>query len=352
VAATLAKECHAGGTAQIYLDVAGRDPATGNTPQIAAANYETVRNQIKTAFENLTDPANPGKQVVLDVLMKEDLGDVDGSDSLHPSRSGDVVVVFRPPYQTDAATPGQTFAFSQFFGQHGYLPDLVDLEHNVNMHGTFIASGPGIAAQDPIPGVRAIDVAPTIAFLTGIPGPQNARGKILTQLVPGSGKFKEVTLLDISDYHGQLVPLAEAADTVTGTGASNPTFAIGGAAFLKPWFDAYRAEAPGGSLTIAAGDSVGATPPISAFFGDTPTIELMNMMGFSADGLGNHNFDKGQTYLRNTLIPLAQFPYVSANVVFSNGKTPPQWSPSVVFDTFDGGKVGLRLRSRSPAARC
>src|SRR5262249_9739734 len=210
-----------------------------------------------------------------------------GSDSLHPTRSGDVVVVLRPPYQSDAGTPGQRIAFSQFFGQHGYLPNLVDLAHNVNMHATFVAAGPGIRKQNPVSGVRAIDLAPTIAFLMNIPGPQNARGKILTNLVPTPGKYKELTILDISDYHGQLIPLSEAADTV------GPAFSIGGAAFLKPWFDLYRAEAPNGSITVAAGDSVGATPPISSFFGDTPTIELMNAMGFSADGLGNHNFDKG-----------------------------------------------------------
>jgi 2',3'-cyclic-nucleotide 2'-phosphodiesterase (5'-nucleotidase family) len=103
----------------------------------------------------------------------------------------------------------------------------------------------------------------------------------------------------------------------------------------------YRAEATDGTLTVAAGDSVGATPPISSFFGDTPTIELMNAMGFGADGLGNHNFDKGQAYLRNTLIPLAQYPFLSANVVDANGKTPPEWQPSQVFDIFDGAKVGV-----------
>ncbi|MGH3134953.1 MAG: alkaline phosphatase family protein [Gaiellaceae bacterium] len=325
-AADKAKECHAGGTAQIYI----------NPAQVPAAQYETVRNQIITAFQNLTDPANPGAQVVLKIMKKEELRNVDGTDALHPNRSGDVVVVFRPPYQTDAATPGQTIAFSQFFGQHGYLPNLVDLAHNVNMHGTFIAAGPGIRKQDPVAGIRAIDVAPTIAFLMNIPGPQNARGKILTKLTPKSGQYKELTILDISDYHGQLVPLLEAPDAPLA-----PTFGIGGSAFLKPWFDAYRAESPGGSITVAAGDSVGATPPISAFFGDTPTIEIMNLMGFSADGLGNHNFDKGQAYLRNTLIPLAQFPYVSANVLGANGKTPSQWSPSKVFDTFEGAKLGV-----------
>jgi len=343
VAATLVKECHAGGTVQFYIDLAGRDPGGAtNAPQVAAGDYETVRNNLINYFTNLDDPNLPGtQQVVAAVFKKEQLRNVDGTDSLHPSRSGDVVVVFRPPYQTDAATPNTLIAFSQFFGQHGYLPNLVDLPHNVNMHGTFVASGPGIIHQDPVAGVRAIDLAPTIAFLMGIPGPQNARGRIMYNLVPSSGRYKEITVLDISDFHGQVVPLTEAADNVTGTGAANPVFTIGGSAFLKPWFDVYRAEAPNGSVTMAAGDSVGATPPISAFFGDTPTIEMMNLMGFDLDGLGNHNFDKGQAYLRNTLIPLAEFPYTSSNVVGANGKTPAEWSPSVVFDTFDGGKVGF-----------
>ena len=330
-----AKACWAGGTAQIYINLAGRD--VGGV--VASGDYNTVRNQIVAAYEGLTDPANPGATVVQDVFLKEELRNVQGVDGLHPSRSGDVVVVLRPPYQFDAATAGQRIAFSQFFGQHGYLPDLVDIPHDVNMHSTFIAGGPGIRKQAPVAGVRAIDLAPTIAFMLGVPGPQNARGKILLNIVKGS--FKEATFLDISDYHGQLIPLAEAADGVTGTGAANPTFSIGGSAILKPWFDWYRAEATNGSITIAAGDSVGATPPISAFFGDTPTIEAMNNMGFNIDGLGNHNFDKGAAYLRDTLIPLANFPYVSANVVDENGDTPAEWSPSVTFDTFGGVKVGI-----------
>jgi 2',3'-cyclic-nucleotide 2'-phosphodiesterase (5'-nucleotidase family) len=322
----LTKACWAGGTVQVYV----------NTALPSGTTYEQVRTAVINAFQNLTDPAHPGAKVVEKVMKKEELRNVDGSDSLHPNRSGDVVVVFRPPYQSDAGTPGQAIAFSQFFGQHGYLPNLVDLAHNVNMHATFVAAGPGIRHQSPVAGIRAVDIAPTIALLQNYPGPQNARGKILYQLFPSPGQLKEVTILDISDYHGQLIPLSEAADTV------GPTFGIGGSAFLKPWFDIYRGEAPNGSLTIAAGDSVGATPPISSFFGDKPTIEVMNMMGMGLDGLGNHNFDRGQQYLRTQLIPLAQFPYVSANVVNASGNTPPEWSPSKVFDTtFGGVKVGI-----------
>ena len=355
---TLAKACWAGGTAEIYINLAGRDAAgsvlntspptspapttcpCSNGPQVTTANYETVRNQIITAFQNLTDPPNPGKRVVLKIMKKEELRTVEGSDSLHPSRSGDVVVVLRPPYQFDAATPGQRIAFSQFFGQHGYLPDLVDLDHNVNMHATFVAAGPGIRKQDPVAGIRAVDLSPTIAFLMDIPGPQNAKGKILYGLTSGAGKYKELTILQISDYHGQLVPLSEAADNVSSAGAANPTFSIGGSAFLKPWFDVYRAEAREGSITVAGGDSVGATPPIATFFGDKPVPEIMNMMGFTSDGLGNHNFDRGQTYLRTEIIPLAKFPYLSANIVNAQGKTPREWKPSMTMN-FEGFKLGV-----------
>ncbi len=330
-----AKACWAGGTAQIYVNLAGRDPG-GTVP---AGDYETVRNQIIAAFENLTDPANPGKKVVLDVMKKEELRNVDGTDSLHPSRSGDVIVVLRPPYQFDAATLGQRIAFSQFFGQHGYLPNLVDLAHNVNMHGTFIASGPGIVHKIPgIKNVRAIDVAPTIAFLMGIQGPMNARGDILYRVVEGGDRLREITILNISDWHAQLTPLAETADNLPAP-AVNPTFQIGGAAFLDTWFDLYRARASGQALLVAGGDSFGgATPPISNFFQDKPAIEIMNMMGFDAEALGNHQFDRGEQFLRRELIPLAKFPVLSSNVVDARGRTPREWSPSKMFT-----RLGLKL---------
>ncbi len=324
-AVNLAKACWAGGTAQIYI----------NSSLPASVTYQQVRDQIIAAFQGLTDPAHPGAQVVSKILTKEQLRNVDGSDSLSPNRSGDVVVVLKPPYQFDAATRGQTIAFSQFFGQHGYMPEMVDLANNVNMHATFLASGPGIRHQGPVAGIRAVDVAPTISFLLGIQGPINARGKILYQLFPSPGLLKEATVLYFSDFHGQLTPLSETADTV------GPSYAIGGAAYLKPWFDTYRAEAmDGNAITISGGDLVGASPPISNFFGDKPTMVAANEMGLTFDTLGNHNFDRGQEYLRTQLIPLADFKYLSANVTYPDGTYPPQWQPSAVY-SFAGFKLGL-----------
>jgi hypothetical protein len=114
------------------------------------------------------------------VLTKDQLTDVDGSNSLNPTRSGDVVAVALPPYQFDAATPGSLIAPSGFFGQHGYLPDLVDLGHNVNMHATFVAAGAGIRTlHQQIPDLQAVDLAPTITQLLGIPAPDNTQGHVL-----------------------------------------------------------------------------------------------------------------------------------------------------------------------------
>jgi 2',3'-cyclic-nucleotide 2'-phosphodiesterase (5'-nucleotidase family) len=330
----LAKACWAGGTVQIYV----------NPTLPAGITYEAVRTAARNAFANLTDPGVAGQrpsstnaQVIARILNKEELRNVDGTDALHPNRSGDVVVVSRPPYQFDAATNNQNIAFSQFFGQHGYLPNLVNLKRDVNLHGTFVAAGPGIRDRNKdIKGVRAIDVAPTLAFVLGIPAPQNARGRILYDIVTKADDLRELTILQVSDWHGQIPPLAEAADSV------GPTFGIGGAAFLKPWFDLYRREAERNShITVAAGDSIGATPPISAFFGDRPAIEMMNAMGFGADGLGNHNFDVNEAYMRGTIAPLANFPFLSSNVVDAAGNTPAEWQKSKLFRF--GGDLDLAL---------
>jgi 2',3'-cyclic-nucleotide 2'-phosphodiesterase (5'-nucleotidase family) len=330
------KVCWVGGSANIYVNLVDRDP----TGVVTEDEYDGLRDQVAAAFQAVKDPAHPNATVVAKVLKKEELRDVDGTDALHPSRSGDLVVVLAPPYQFEAPTPGQVIAPSGFFGQHGYLPGLVDLANNTNLHATFIAGGPGIAKGGTVSGVRAIDVAPTIAFLLGVPGPQNARGQTLYSALAGGDRLREVTILDVSDYHGQLVPLSATADSFTEDGAVAQSAAVGGAAFLKPWFDAYRGEAKGLVLTIAAGDSEGATPPISSFFGDKPTVEIMNDMGFDADGLGNHNFDKGFQYFGDTLQPLATFPYLSINVIDDQGKTSAAWSPSATFEV-DGAKIAL-----------
>jgi 5'-nucleotidase len=128
----------------------------------------------------------------------------------------------------------------------------------------------------------------------------------LAGLVPGTAAVAkkestrnttvDIQILNVSDFHGQLDPLN----------------GVGGAAALSTYWQQDRAANPN-TLLLTGGDAVGASPPLSSFFGDKPTIEFMNYAGFNADTLGNHNFDKGLGHLQDQ-IDLADFDYVSSNL--------------------------------------
>ena len=51
-----AKACWAGGALQIYLNVAGRDPAGGGFQQVAAGDVAATVAAIKAKYLGLTDP--------------------------------------------------------------------------------------------------------------------------------------------------------------------------------------------------------------------------------------------------------------------------------------------------------
>ena len=55
-----AKACWAGGTVQIYLNLAGRDPVTEGLQQVTAGEADAVIAQIRAAFENLSDDRMTG----------------------------------------------------------------------------------------------------------------------------------------------------------------------------------------------------------------------------------------------------------------------------------------------------
>src|SRR5215216_1334507 len=124
----------------------------------------------------------------------------------------------------------------------------------------------------------------------------------VTSVVAAPPATVNIQILDISDWHGQLDPQA----------IGNPAVNVGGAAVLSAYFKADRAANPN-TLTLTAGDAVGATPPLSNYFNDEPAILAMNLMGIQVDTFGNHNFDAGTTHLQD-LIDLADFQFVSANL--------------------------------------
>ena len=116
-----------------------------------------------------------------------------------------------------------------------------------------------------------------------------------------------VQLINVSDWHGQLDPLA----------AGGP----GGAPILSSYFKAERAANPN-TITFTAGDAFGATPPLAGFFDEEPAVRSMRLMGFDVDGLGNHNWDKGNAHLQRMINiagatvgePGTPFRYLAANL--------------------------------------
>jgi 5'-nucleotidase len=120
-----------------------------------------------------------------------------------------------------------------------------------------------------------------------------------------------IQVLDISDWHAQLDPNADAAGVP-----------VGGAGALSAYFAQHRAANPN-TLTVTAGDDFGASPPISGFFEEVPAVLGERLMGIQINTFGNHNFDRGVEHLQE-MIDLAgstdpgvvgqPFSYVSANL--------------------------------------
>ena len=340
-----AKACWAGGALQIYLNVAGRDPAGGGFQQVAAADVNATVAAIKATYLGLTDPNDwtgdgspEGWKMIDRAFTKAEAryipnGPGTTSDMAHPTRTGDLVVFSYPPYQYDAETPGTLVAPSHFFGQHGYVPDLQNLHANVNMRATFLAGGEKIARSQVV--ARTIDLAPTLAFMLGIPEPQHSQGRVLLEMIQGGNAYRPLSIIGLNDFHGQLDQTTLPFDGIAST--------VGGAAYLATMFDEETFPGFGQSgegLLLAAGDNVGASPPNSALLQDMPAIDVENAWGLDATSYGNHEFDFGVARLLQHQAR-ARFPFLATNIVDAvTGQAPPWVTPSVVFSV-KGVKVGV-----------
>jgi 2',3'-cyclic-nucleotide 2'-phosphodiesterase (5'-nucleotidase family)/predicted AlkP superfamily phosphohydrolase/phosphomutase len=343
-----AKACWAGGALQIYLNLAGRDPAPvepSTFKQIPAADEAKTVAAIREKFESLTDSNDwnrdgqpEGWDMIDRTFTKAEARHIPNganstADMAHPTRTGDLVVFSSPPYQFDAQTPGTLVARSQFFGQHGYVPDVKDLDSNTNMRATFLAGGPAIR-KGTVRRVRSIDLAPTAAFLLRVPAPQQSQGIVRRDVIKKGRKYKALSIIGLNDFHGQLEP------TTRATGDGGLTASVGGAAQLATMFDEEADRLPGRTLLLAAGDNVGASPPNSALLQDTPTIDVENAWGLDATAFGNHEFDFGVPRILQHEAR-ANFPFLSANIVDEDtGEYPDFVKPSKVFRV-NGVRVGV-----------
>ena len=78
--------------------------------------------------------------------------------------------------------------------------------------------------------MRSIDLAPTAAFLLGVPAPQHSQGVVRRDLLDDGRDFTPINIIGLNDFHGQLEPGTTTYDTITNVPA-------GGAAQLATLFD-------------------------------------------------------------------------------------------------------------------
>ncbi len=145
-----------------------------------------------------------------------------------------------------------------------------------------------------------------------------------------------VQILAINDFHGNLAPPQQAI-TVKAPNGGSIAARMGGAAQLASALQLARSGHPN-TITVAAGDLIGASPLTSAYFLDEPTIDALNMVGLSVASVGNHEFDKGSAELlrmqkggcekHTTRVPCrlepfggAKFDYLAGNAIRSDGTT-------------------------------
>lgn len=153
-----------------------------------------------------------------------------------------------------------------------------------------------------------------------------------TPATPAAAPPIEVQVIGFNDFHGNIEPPPTSIEV---DGAKRD---LGGAAFLARKVQQLRlAGLP--TVTVAAGDLIGASPLTSAYFLDEPTILAMNMIGLDLNAVGNHEFDKGSAELTrmqaggcakyttrtpcavDKVFPGARFRFLAANVRKADGTT-------------------------------
>jgi 5'-nucleotidase len=145
----------------------------------------------------------------------------------------------------------------------------------------------------------------------------------------------EVQILAFNDFHGNLENPAPVE--VTGADGTKHKIITGGVAHLAATLKRLR-TGHANSVTVSAGDTIGASPLVSANYLDEPTIDAMNLLGLEFNSVGNHEFDRGADELKRMQaggcakytrrVPCAvqrfdgaRFRYLAANVVQTDGTT-------------------------------
>jgi 5'-nucleotidase len=167
-----------------------------------------------------------------------------------------------------------------------------------------------------------------------------------------------VQLLALNDFHGALEPPSGSSGQVrTGTNPDGTPVDVpaGGSAYLATQLaQLAEQQEEDNTITVAAGDLIGASPLLSAAFHDEPTIEALGLAGLDYASVGNHEFDEGATELlriqnggchpgdgcvEGMSYDGADFQYLSANA-FVTETGQPLLDPYAVHEV-DGVEIGF-----------
>ena len=170
----------------------------------------------------------------------------------------------------------------------------------------------------------------------------------------------DVQILAINDFHGNLEPPKTAIDAPAWNAEPSVKVPAGGAAYLASALKARR-SGRAHSVTVSAGDMIGAAPLVSSLFLDEPTIAAMNEAGVEFNAVGNHEFDKGSAELlrmqtggcekHTSRAPCAvepfagaKFGFLAANVLRSDGSTLFPGTAIKDFGPVQIGIIGMTLK--------
>ncbi len=152
----------------------------------------------------------------------------------------------------------------------------------------------------------------------------------LTSCSVGKTREPRLTILHTNDVHSHIDPFPDSDTNYAGQG---------GYARRQTFIDKVR-EAEGGDnvMVLEAGDMFQGTPYFNFFHGQLE-MQLMNRMHIDAVTIGNHEYDNGLESLYDCM-NTANFPFLSANYIFTDPRGAKIVKPYKVFDR-GGIRIGV-----------
>ncbi|NRG19541.1 5'-nucleotidase C-terminal domain-containing protein [Rhizobiales bacterium] len=150
-----------------------------------------------------------------------------------------------------------------------------------------------------------------------------------------------LTILHINDLHSRIEPINKYDATCSAEDDENGE-CYGGVARLKAKLDERRdalGDAGKNVVTLDAGDQFQGSLFYSSYKGKA-AAEFMNVIGFDAMAVGNHEFDDGPQGL-SSFLDMVEFPVISGNIEVENEPTLKGKVPGTLVLEVGGAKIGI-----------